>query len=34
MVSSGHAIPTEAGLSAVEIQRVHGVIDHPVAELQ
>src|SRR6516165_6580164 len=29
----GHVIPTEATLGAVEIQRVHGVIDHPIAEL-
>src|SRR5271154_4206562 len=29
----GHAIPTEATFGAVEIQRVHGVIDHPIAEL-
>jgi len=29
----GHAIPTEATLGAVKIQRVHGVINHPIAEL-
>ena len=29
----GHAIPTEATLGAVEIQRVHGFINHPIAEL-
>src|SRR5579859_1804740 len=29
----GHAIPTEATFGAVEIQRVHGAIDHPIAEL-
>src|ERR1700741_437010 len=29
----GHAIPTEATLGAVEIQGVHGVINHPIAEL-
>ena len=29
----GHAVPTEATFGAVEIQRVHGVIDHPIAEL-
>ena len=29
----GHAIPTEATLGAVEIQRLHGVINHPIAEL-
>src|SRR5215467_11077270 len=29
----GHAIPTEATFGAVEIQRVHGVVDHPIAEL-
>ena len=29
----GHAIPTEATFGAVEIQRVDGVIDHPIAEL-
>ena len=29
----GHAIPTEPTFGAVEIQRVHGVIDHPIAEL-
>ena len=29
----GHAIPTEATLGAVEIQRVHCVIHHPIAEL-
>ncbi len=28
----GHAIPTEATFGSVEIQRVHGVIDHPIAE--
>src|SRR5271157_3267045 len=28
----GHAIPTEATLSAIEIQCVHGVIDHAIAE--
>src|SRR3954452_22433361 len=28
----GHAIPTEATIGAVEIQRVYGVIDHAVAE--
>src|SRR5215471_13174016 len=28
----GQAIPTEATLSAIEIQRVHGVIDHAIAE--
>src|SRR5689334_2080166 len=29
----GHAIPTEATLGAVEIQRVNGVINHPIAEI-
>src|SRR5579871_3996529 len=29
----GHLIPTEAAFCAVEIQRIHGVIDHPFAEL-
>src|SRR5580704_9452395 len=29
----GHAIPTEATFGAVEIQHVHGVVDHPIAEL-
>src|SRR5271163_4513805 len=29
----GHAIPTEATFGAVGIQRVHGVINHPIAEL-
>ena len=28
----GHAIPTEATIGAVEIQRVYGVIDHAIAE--
>src|SRR5215469_7513621 len=29
----GHVIPTEATLGALEIQRLHGVINHPIAEL-
>src|SRR5579862_4524764 len=33
MLQLGHAVPTEAALGTVEIQRVHGVIDHPIAEL-
>jgi hypothetical protein len=29
----GHLIPTEATVRAFEIQRVHGVINHPIAEI-
>src|SRR5262249_39880792 len=29
----GHLIPTEATLGAIEIQRIHRVVDHPIAEL-
>ena len=29
----GHAIPTEATIGAVEIKRIHGVINHSIAEL-
>src|SRR5215813_9893750 len=32
MFQLGHAIPAEATLSTVEVQRVHGVIHHPIAE--
>src|SRR5579871_4454121 len=33
MLQLGHAVPTEATFGAVEIQRIHGVVDHPIAEL-